>query len=62
MFFDMTKTASDHFVTVYHISPNANIQQVRGRYSPKFGTTGMFVGPKKAILRSWAAYVAYKKK
>jgi len=55
------RLGAGHFETVYHISPEANIQRFRGTYSPKFGERGIFVGPKMAVFRSWASYVAGKK-
>jgi hypothetical protein len=49
-------------IRVWHISPDADIQVLRGRYNSKHGRSGMFVAPsKKAIHRSWSVFVENKK-
>lgn len=49
-------------VTVYHVSPDADINRLVGYHSPHRKSKGIFVSPsKKAILDSWAGYVAGKK-
>lgn len=57
----ISSTHAGKMVRVYHVSPEANLQVLRGFYSRGFGGKGLFVGPLKAILHSWAAFVAGKK-
>lgn len=47
---------------LYHVSPE-NIQQLMPRYSPKFGTKGIFVTPSiHSIYHSWAGWATQKSK
>jgi len=49
-------------VKVYHVSPDSDIQVLRGQSSKKFKDRGLFVSPtKKAVFDSWAGYVSGKK-
>ena len=47
--------------TLYHISPERDIQVFRGSHDVRFPHPGLFLAPKKAILQSWAVYVQNKK-
>lgn len=49
-------------VEFFHISPDANIQQLRGRWHHRFTGKGVFVAPSYgAIVGDWFGYVASKK-
>ena len=53
---------SGKMVTVYHVSPEANITQFQSRYSPKNKARGLFVTPSyQSIISDWSGYVASKK-
>ena len=49
-------------VYVYHISDNANLSfpLASGVYSQKFGKSGLFVAPLRAIRNSWSSWSANK--
>lgn len=49
-------------VEMFHMSPHANIQQMRGRWHWRFKGRGLFVAPSYgAIVGDWFGYVASKK-
>ena len=48
-------------VVVYHASPKLSLDRIMPRYSPKFGTKGIFVTSDfGSILRSWADWALRK--
>jgi hypothetical protein len=48
-------------VVVYHASPKLSLDRIMPRYSPKFGTKGIFVtSDRGSILRSWADWALRK--
>jgi len=50
-------------VKLYHVSPSADIQRFRPRWSQKLRMAGLFATrSKKSIFNSWSGYVADKKK
>ena len=58
----MISLNSAAFKKLYHVSAEAGIQRLRGRWSPKIMRKGIFVtSEKNAIYRSWAGYVSGKK-
>jgi hypothetical protein len=49
-------------IEFFHISPHANIQQLRARWHHRFEGKGLFVAPSYgAIIGDWFGYVASKK-
>jgi len=46
---------------LYHASPQLNIHRFHGKWHRLFQEKGIFVGPKSAIINSWAIYVFGKK-
>lgn len=50
------------FIKVYHLSPHANIQYFKGRYSSKLGAKGIFVSESwKSILKDWIGTIISKR-
>lgn len=50
------------FVKVYHLSPHANIQRFKGRYSSKMGSKGLFVSESwESIVKDWSTTILSKR-